>query len=1122
MAQRTLVDHYEIRAELGAGSLSVVYLAYDTRAGRSVALKLLPRELMDDAETAERFEYHVQGLIDLDHPGIVPVYGFGDYLGQPYIVTRYMPGRPLSDQIILGPMSIIEAASYLDRLVPALAYAHQRGLIHRSLKPSNILFDQDGAPALDDLGMAQFSRPFARMSGVHILGSPAYVAPEVGRPGGITPLIDVYALGVLLFQMLTGQLPYSGRTAVEVLRAHIEQPIPNLRYLRPDLPDAVQQVILGALAKEPSDRYQSPLELQQNILNILNRIGMAPTEVGRAPIYVPPPEVSPVQGLPDRSVFETTPEWYDQNKLVEAGEPVHMPETPPLPAPPREPVRGRRRIGRGAERRAFGAWRAAQARRAGASELLVVLAGFTMPPIVAWLLIASLLAAAIIWIQFVLLPNWGATIAAVGIGPTPSQPPPPTATPTPFPVPDALPTLAPYTTVTGHAGAVESLAVAPDGAHFATGGADGAVVLWNWDGAAATQAAQLDAHSGAALALAYSPDGALLASGGLDGQVAIWDAAAVERRQTFTSHSMQVNTLAWSPDGRYLASGAHDGVIIVWDLAAAPGEEAILYRPLQVGPVTALAFRPDGVLAAATDDFAGTIRVYQWDFAAEPEGSPAELFTTNVAIRRMAYSADGRVLLLGTDESFLALDAQTGEVLPGTVSAAGLGDLALSPDGQRLLGGVGATAVSVYDTATGGRLRLLPQEGQFDDAPVVSALSWLPGGQMVLSGWSDGRLAIWDQRIGSYGVVASAPVEALNVANAAALNAPWQRLGGLSNSVLDLSFSTDGRLLLAGSQGGRLIMWDVNSGQAYPLLAEYPIWIEGAAIHPAGRILAAPDSSGHRVEIRDVATGAVLDTLLAHEEYLIWALEWSPDGSQLAAGLGYQRIALDDAICTEHLNCICRGADLTCLDGTVLAGHPMCAENFTATCLGADRYQYEGLVVIWELGLDPLQVIHTGQFLSLTAVNDLSFSPDGALLAGSLAYSAQQVVVWDAAGQDERQRFDLEDEVYDIDWGAGGTLAATHTGGVTLWDAASGEVVADRVLAGGSSPRSAAWVPGGLLAVGTADGRVLLLEGTGAEIAVLDDSSATGAVVALAVSADGRLIAAGGANGMVSVWGVTP
>jgi len=230
---------YEIRREIGRGGMATVYHAYDPRFKRDVALKVLPREFVHDPTFRARFEREAQTIAALEHSAIVPVYDFGEEAGQPYLVMRYMAGGSLADRIRQEYLPLDDVFTIIERIASALDSAHRREVIHRDVKPANILFDQEGDAFLTDFGIVKLTETAAKLTGSGIVGTPAYVAPEMSKPGGVSPLIDVYALGVTLFQMLTCRLPYEADTPIGMLMAHAIEPIPNVREVRPDLPEAI-------------------------------------------------------------------------------------------------------------------------------------------------------------------------------------------------------------------------------------------------------------------------------------------------------------------------------------------------------------------------------------------------------------------------------------------------------------------------------------------------------------------------------------------------------------------------------------------------------------------------------------------------------------------------------------------------------------------------------------------------------------------------------------------------------------------------------------------------------------------------------------------------------------------
>lgn len=316
------IGNYNIIDELGRGGMAVVYRAHDPRFRRDVALKVLPREFMHDPTFQERFVREARAIAQLEHPAIVPVYDFGEDDGQPYFVMRYMPGGSLADRIVGGPLPFDEVSKTIDRVGSALDAAHARAIIHRDVKPGNVLFDNYGEAYLSDFGIVRLTESTAHLTGSGIVGTPAYMAPELAGKGGLTSLVDVYALGVTLYQLLTGYRPFEADTPMGLIMAHISRPIPDIRSVRPDLPESLQIVINQSMAKDPAMRYQSAGELAKDLRQAL--AGKAVSTIRKVQT-MPPLETMPdmVHAQPEPVVAPTMPEVQST-----------LPEVPPATAAP--------------------------------------------------------------------------------------------------------------------------------------------------------------------------------------------------------------------------------------------------------------------------------------------------------------------------------------------------------------------------------------------------------------------------------------------------------------------------------------------------------------------------------------------------------------------------------------------------------------------------------------------------------------------------------------------------------------------------------------------------------------------------------------------------------------------
>ncbi len=252
------IGRYQLLGEIGRGGMASVYEGYDTKFDRAVAIKILPRQFLHDPTFISRFERETKTVAALEHPGVVPVYDAGEQDEQPYLVMRYMRGGSLESRIAKGPMQLAEVQRVLERVSDALDFAHNKGIIHRDLKPSNILFDENGEPCIADFGIAKVvsNQNTALTKGV-VVGTPSYMSPEQAKGEPVDGRSDIYSLGVILFEMLTGKAPYQAESPTGVMMKHIIDPVPKLALTKLNLPVGLQTVIDIAMSKYPSDRFKT-------------------------------------------------------------------------------------------------------------------------------------------------------------------------------------------------------------------------------------------------------------------------------------------------------------------------------------------------------------------------------------------------------------------------------------------------------------------------------------------------------------------------------------------------------------------------------------------------------------------------------------------------------------------------------------------------------------------------------------------------------------------------------------------------------------------------------------------------------------------------------------------------
>lgn len=263
------IGRYEVETELAQGGMGVIFLARDPYIQRQVVVKVLMYSRTLDEVYREFFQREAELIAALEHPCIVPVYDFGWHGQQPYIVMRYMSAGSLDDRLARDEIKLTEAAHILKRVSEALDAAHARNIIHRDVKPSNILFDATGEAFLSDFGIAK-SKPIVDDEGEWLVGTPAYMSPEQAKGEPVDGRADVYALGVVLYRLLTGQLPFSGDSSTALINAHVEMPVPDVRQVRENLPAVWQEVVAKAMAKSPDDRYATAGDFARDVAEVVS------------------------------------------------------------------------------------------------------------------------------------------------------------------------------------------------------------------------------------------------------------------------------------------------------------------------------------------------------------------------------------------------------------------------------------------------------------------------------------------------------------------------------------------------------------------------------------------------------------------------------------------------------------------------------------------------------------------------------------------------------------------------------------------------------------------------------------------------------------------------------------
>lgn len=330
-----LSERYRIKQRIGGGGMANVYLARDIILDRDVAIKVLRPEFASDPEFIERFDREAQAATSLSHPNIVNIYDVGDEDDILYIVMEYVDGMTLKEYILEhGPLDVATALDIMEQLTSAIHHAHMNGLVHRDIKPQNILIDRRGKIKVTDFGIAVALSATALTQTNSILGSVHYLSPEQARGGKATKKSDIYSLGIVFYELLTGKVPFSGHSPVSIALKHLQDETPSVREFNSDIPQSVENIILKATAKDPFHRYQSAAEMEEAIKRALD------PDVLNEPKFTPP--VEPGEETKAIPIITDLPEQFPEEDHEETTM-IHQPKKTPEPEKKEKPKKKRRR-----------------------------------------------------------------------------------------------------------------------------------------------------------------------------------------------------------------------------------------------------------------------------------------------------------------------------------------------------------------------------------------------------------------------------------------------------------------------------------------------------------------------------------------------------------------------------------------------------------------------------------------------------------------------------------------------------------------------------------------------------------------------------------------------------------
>jgi serine/threonine protein kinase len=658
---------YEVQEQIGRGGIATVHKAYHAATNRYVAVKILSLHLADDPTFNERFDREAKVVANLQHIHILPVFDYGHQEDTPYLVMPLITGGTLSDKIRHQRLPLEEVARLFRQMASALDYAHQEGLLHRDIKPSNVLMDSSNNALLADFGLTRMlgaDQP-SKLTQSSVIGTPAYMSPEQGQGQVLDTRSDLYSMGVMLYEMLTGDVPYQAETPIAVIFKHVTDPLPSVLAVRPDLPSAVEAVLHKAMAKNAADRYGNALEMAE-AFEVAAGLKTG-TVVKSQPVVL---DDETAQTFIASTKDFATAHPASQTDLTQS---LNSATVGRAPSP------------------------ATAASRRGWLALVLGLA-----------LVFAVLAGLVLFLSN----NDDAADPLADLTPTVESSPTTEPSPTLEPAPEYQ-----VWSIAAHEDGVLDITFSPDGTRLLTGGADNLAALWN--ARTGDSIKKLEAHTADVLSVAYHPNGQLIVTGGADSMQYLWDAELGTIKITNFAGLPVVDvvynasgtlgayitdqqvTLSTQPDGTFLAvltnpdpiaftsmvfgirerflfTGDANGQLLVWNLQnnevaqtfqvgstaitalASMGGQRPLYAignqagqvrvlnsfsqnevifPTQARTVYALVFSPDDLLlAAALED--GTIPIFNTD----TQALIVTLTGHEGAVRGLAFSPDGTQL----------------------------------------------------------------------------------------------------------------------------------------------------------------------------------------------------------------------------------------------------------------------------------------------------------------------------------------------------------------------------------------------------------------------------------------------------------------------------------------------
>ncbi|MCP4450071.1 MAG: protein kinase, partial [Planctomycetes bacterium] len=907
----TVIGPYKLLEKIGEGGMAVVYMAEQERPlRRRVALKI-DKLGMDTKQVIARFEAERQALAMMDHPNIAKVFDAGAMdTGRPYFVMELVRGISITDYCDKNMLSTRERLDLFVQVCHAVQHAHQKGIIHRDIKPSNILVtlhEGNPLPMVIDFGIAKATNQRLTEQTVftqhaQMIGTPEYMSPEQAEMGhlDIDTRTDIYSLGVLLYELLTGTLPFGigkllkagyleiqriireeeadkpstrlssmGEAATEVARHRKANPELLAKLIRGDL----DWIVMKSLEKDRARRYGTPTELAADIERHFNNEPVqaaAPSLLYQAQKFFRRHQVSVTAGILVAAALvvglavsttmyfeaEDARSITDQQRQVAETERDNAREAERLETLARNEAERAQQAEQ--KQRQFAEQKTEDYRRLLYFDRINLAEKYYDDDNVSR--VRDLLTACPndlrSWEWYYL---WHLSDQA-------------------------------QMTLHGHEGAVSSVAFSPDGKRIISGSRDNTLQLW--DASSGSEVMILRGHEDAVTSVAFSPDGQRIVSGSSEGTLRLWDSESGSEMMTLRGHEAPVVSVAFSPDGQRIASGSSDKTLKVWDSKS--GDEVTTLHGHD-SFVTPVAFSPDSrrIVSGNNDN---TIRI--WD--ADSGNEMMTLKGQQRGVLSVAFSRDGRkILSVSPDATIKVWDADSGSEMM-TLTLKGhqreVSSVAFSPDGRKIVSGSWDTTIKVWDADSGSEIMTL--KGHQQD---VLSVAFSPDGRRIVSGSGDNTLKVWDadrdrkvmalrHHRGSIWSVAFSPngkriasggadgtLKLWNTENSSEI----RTFRGHEDIVASVAFTPGGKHIVSGSMDKTLKLWDANGGREQMTLRGHEAGVSAVAFSPDGTQIVS-SSHDRSLKIWDTGSGSELITLQGHRD-LVVSTAFSPDGRRIVS-----------------------------------------------------------------------------------------------------------------------------------------------------------------------------------------------------------------------------------------------